>query len=27
VVTPDGWRVPGHSATVLAPMEADDGSS
>jgi maltooligosyltrehalose trehalohydrolase len=27
VVTPDGWRVPGHSATVLAPVEADDGSS
>jgi maltooligosyltrehalose trehalohydrolase len=27
VVTEDGWRVPGHSAAVLAPAETDDGSA
>ena len=26
VVSPDGWRIPGHSATVLAPVETTHGS-
>jgi maltooligosyltrehalose trehalohydrolase len=27
IVTADGWRIPGHSATVLAPVERCDGAS
>jgi maltooligosyltrehalose trehalohydrolase len=25
VATPEGWRIPGHSATVLAPVKRPDG--